>query len=69
MSRLTITNQKGGVGKTTIAANLGASLAMRGGKVLLADLDQQSGLTVSLGLDRELCFSAIFECGVEYFNF
>jgi chromosome partitioning protein len=49
---IAVANQKGGVGKTTTTANLGSSLAMRGQRVLLVDLDPQGNLTSAFGLDK-----------------
>jgi len=51
MRRLAVINQKGGVGKTTTAANLGSAMGAAGRRVLLVDLDPQAHLTMCYGIE------------------
>lgn len=57
----TLVNQKGGVGKTTSAINLGAYLGYYGQRVLLVDLDPQANATSSLGIDKRTVKSGTYE--------
>ncbi|QOJ04870.1 MAG: AAA family ATPase [Planctomycetia bacterium] len=61
MECIAVINQKGGVGKTTTAVNLGAALGQRGKRVLMLDLDPQGHLTTHLGLDEVAPGRGIYE--------
>jgi chromosome partitioning protein len=62
---ITIANQKGGVGKTTTAVNMAASLAMHGARVLVVDLDPQGNASTALDVDHHSGMSSVYNVLVD----
>ena len=61
MKRISIINEKGGVGKTTTSINLSACLAEKGKKVLLIDMDSQGNTTSGFGLEKNELDKTVYE--------
>ncbi len=63
---IAIVNQKGGVGKSTTAVNLGACIAQMGKKVLLIDIDPQGNATSGVGIEKEGLENCIYDAILEH---
>nr|WP_188756029.1 ParA family protein [Microbacterium album] len=64
---LTISNQKGGVGKTTTTVNIAAAIAALGGRVLVVDLDPQGNASTALGIPHDADTPSIYDVLIDEF--